>query len=255
MTSLPQALLLVTALVNVAVLAFDSCRRLLTWRHLQKTGQNDEALLLVLVAKLLAIRLLLALGPDKHLRAADGDEQGHGPVAADNDDADPGEDLVHVVGAGDEAKAVAGRDLALGAARRAERRQVVVDERVARLAKEEEGRAGGVHGRLAGAGGERARPVDGDGAEEARQRPVEEAVLEDVGDGHGVGRELVDKGRLKLALEEVAHEEGKAEPLGVGHGLVAAGEDVGPGRDDGGVDEDRAKVLDEEDGAPRNLGA
>lgn len=65
----------------------------------------------------------------------------------------------------------------------------------------------------------------------------------------------MDKGRLELALKKVRQDQAKAEPLCVGHWRVAAGEDVGAGRDDSGVDEDRAKVLDEENGAPGNLGA
>lgn len=222
---------------------------------LSKTGENYIAFLLVLVAKLLAVSLLLALGPDQHLRATNGNEERNGPVAADNNDTNPGQNLVHVVGASNETESVAGGDLALGAAGGAEGGQIVVDEGVANLAKEVEGGSGGVDGGLVGLGGEGARPVDGDGAEEAGKGPVEEAVLDNVGDGHGVGRELVDKGRLELALEEMRHDEGKREPLRVGHGLVATGEDVGSGGDDGGVDQDGAKVLDEEDGSPGNLGA
>lgn len=122
--------------------------------RLQKARENDKALLLVLVTEFLAVRLLLALGPDEHLRATNCNEQRHGPVPADNDDANPCENLIHVVGAGDEAEAVAAGNLALGAARGAEARQIEVDKRVADLAKEIEGGTGGVNGRLACLGGE-----------------------------------------------------------------------------------------------------
>ena len=61
---------------------------------LQEAGQDDIALLLVLIAKLLAVGALLALGPGEHVKGADRDEEGDGGAAADDDDADPGEDLV-----------------------------------------------------------------------------------------------------------------------------------------------------------------
>lgn len=83
---------------------------------LQQSRKHDEALLLVLVAKLLAVCPLLALGPDEHLDGTNGDEKRNRPVTASSDDAHPRQNLVHVVGAGDEREAVAVRDLALGAA-------------------------------------------------------------------------------------------------------------------------------------------
>lgn len=129
-----------------------------------------------------------------------------------------------------------------------------MDEGVSNLAKEVQGSAGSVNGRLAGFRSKGARVVDRDGAEEARKGPVEEAVLEDVEDRHGIGRELVDEGSLELALDEVSNNETKGEPLGIGHGLVAASEDVGSGGDNGDVEEDGTKILDEEDSSPGNLG-
>lgn len=46
----------------------------------------------------------------------------------------------------------------------------------------------------------------------------------------------MDEGSLELALDEVSNNETKAEPLGIGHGQVAAGEDVGSSGDDGDVE-------------------
>lgn len=224
---------------------------------LEDTGEHGVALLLVAVAKLLAVGALLALGPVVHLDDAHGDESGDGPVAAGDDDADPGQDLEHVVGAGDEAEAVADGDLALGAAGGAQGGQVAVDEGVARLAKQVDGGAHGVNDGLVGRGGERGGAVDEVGAQQTRDGPVEEAVLEDVEEGHGVGGELVDEEGLDLALEEVQLDHAEGEPLGrrqvVGRGAALV--EVGAGGDDGGVDEHGAEVLDDEDGPPADLDA
>jgi hypothetical protein len=64
----------------------------------------------------------------------------------------------------------------------------------------------------------------------------------------------VDKSGFKFALEEVTDEHAKHKPLSLGHGGVASGVDVRSGGNNGSVGEDRAKVLDEEDGSPANLG-
>lgn len=232
------------------------------WRDspllLQQAREDDVALLLVLVTKLLAVGALLAPGPGIHLRSAHADEDGNGPVAAGDDDAHPRQDLEHVVGAGDEPESVARRDLALSAARRSQRRQIQVHRGVAHLSKQVEGGADGVDDGEIGAGSQRARVVDGQRAEQTGQGPVEDAVLEDVEDGHRVGRELVNKQRLELALDEVGNDHAEAEPLGEGHGLgrgASISVDVRPSGDDEDVDQDRAQVLDEEDGAPGNLRA
>jgi hypothetical protein len=65
----------------------------------------------------------------------------------------------------------------------------------------------------------------------------------------------VDEEGLNLALEEVAGEEGEAEPLSLGHGLVAIGVEEGAQGEDGKVQDDGAGILDDEDGAPGDLGA
>lgn len=222
---------------------------------LQQTRENNVALLLVLVTELGAVGTLLALGPDVHLSGTNANEESNRPVAASNDDTDPGHNLKHVVRTGDEAEAVSPGDLALGATGRSEGGQVVVNEGVASLAKDEKGGASGVDHRLVRASGERPGVVHGQGAEDTRNRPVEEAVLEDVEEGHRVGRELVDKGRFELALEEVGDEHAENEPLRLGHVGLAALVDIRSSCDDGAVGEDGTKVLDEEDGAPANLRA
>lgn len=225
--------------------------------NLEDAGEQDELLLLVRLGELLAVRALLALGPLGHLGSADDNEDGNGPAAAGDDDADPRENLKHVVGAGDEGEAVAAGDLALGAAAGAQAGEVEVDNGVGGLAKEEDDCADNVDGVVAGEGGGRGGRVDVPGAEEAGKGPVEEGVLEDVAEGHGVGGELVHEEGLVLALEEVAEKHGEGEELGRREGLLGTGArvDVGAQADDGDVDEDGSKVLDHEDGAPCQLGS
>lgn len=224
-------------------------------RDLQKARQHDESLLLVAVTKLLAVGALLALGPVEHLRSANGDEESNGPVTADEDDTHPRQHLEHVVGAGHEAEAIAHGDLALGAASGAERRQISVDEGVASLTKQVQCGTESINDGDVGLGGEGRGAVDEVGAQGAGDGPVEEAVLEDVEEGHGVGGELVDEERLVLALDKVQHNHAEREPLGLRHVAISVLVQVGASGDDGGVDEDRAEVLDDEDSLPANLGA
>lgn len=222
---------------------------------LQQARKNDVALLLVLVAELLAVGTLFTLGPDKHLRTTNGDEQCNRPVARSDNDTNPRENLVHVVGASDDAEAVACGDLALGTASRAKTGQVQVDESVTDFAKCKQQQTSKIHKVVVGTGSERTGVVNGQGAEETRKEPVEEAVLEDVGDGHCVGRELVDKGRLEFALDEVANNHGKGQQLCLGQRCITTGVDVWSGGDDGEMDQDRSEVLNEEDSSPGNLRA
>jgi hypothetical protein len=225
-------------------------------RESEEAGDEGELLLLVGLGELLAVGALLALGPVEHGVGADGKEDDGAPAATGDDDADPGDDLEHVVGAGDEAGAVALGDAPLGAAGGAQTGEVEVDDGVGDLAEEvdedaDEGGGGAVLGLCRGGPG----GVDLPGAQESGQGPVVGRVLEDVAGGHGGGGELVDEEGLDLALEEVAGEEGEAEPLGLGHGLVAVGVEEGAQGEDGEVQDDGAGVLDDEDGAPGDLGA
>jgi hypothetical protein len=232
------------------------CLYLTTTRtKLQESGQQDISLLLVAVAKLLAVCTLLAPGPVVHLRSTNGNEEGNTPVSADNNDTDPCENLEHVVGASDETEAIADGDLALSAAAGSQGRQVPVNKSVTTLGEEIQGGANGINDGLVGLGGKGRGAVDDVGAEGTGKDPVEEAVLEDVAHGHGVGGELVDKERLILALEEVQHDQAKCEPLGLRHVAVGVFVEVWTAGDGGEVEEDRAEVFDDEDGSPCNLGA
>ena len=127
---------------------------------------------------------------------------------------------------------------------------------VAELAEQVEQDTGRIDGEVVCARGEGARVVDGQGAQQARDNPVEAAVLEDVAGRHGVGGELVHEEGLELALGEVQRDEPQREGLQVG-GRARGGRavDGGPQEVDQRVDEQGPEVFDQEDGAPGDLGA
>lgn len=111
--------------------------------------------------------------------------------------------------------------------------------------------------------GKRPRRVDEEGGQQAGREPVEGAVLDDVEGGHGGGGEAVQEGGLELALDKVRDEHVEANLLhdggwgGVG-ALVEVGVDLGElgaDRVEEDVEEDRAEVFDEVDGAPGYLEA
>lgn len=220
---------------------------------LQETGEDNVSLLLVTVTELLTVGALLALGPGNHLCGTNGDKDSDGPVTADNDDSNPCKNLVQVVGAGDDTETVASGDLALSTTSGSESREISVDESVHELAEAVQGNSDSVDGGHIGLGGERARVVDGVGAGETRDGPVEEAVFEDVLPGHGVGGELVDEESLVLALDEVQHDHGETDPLSLGHVGVSIGVQIGAGCDEEGMENEGTEVLDDEDGSPSNL--
>lgn len=241
----------------------------------QKTRQHDEPLLLILVSELLAVGLLLAPAPGIHKVRADDDEDDERRGAGDEDDADPSDDLKHVIRTGDEGEAEAGGDLAGGLAGLAQRGEVPVDVCVGELAAEVEAEAEDVEGRgeeRFGAGGGGEGGVDLEGAEEAGEDPVEERVAHDEGRGHRVGAELVHEDDLELPLDEVRRDHGEG---GLLHRREGAGAKSGSGRrrDDAlevgvdgwvevvadggeeGVEDERAEVLAEVDESPGDLGA
>lgn len=230
---------------------------------LDKTGKHGVALGLVAVTELIAKSPLLAAGPAAHVDSTGGNEDNNSKAAADQDDTNPSEDLKHVVGAGNQVATNAVGDTTLSAAGLAEAGQVLVDNPVANLADGEEGNAEVVKKTKIVAVSRRTGAVDVEGAHEAGKEPVEGRVAEDVGGGHGVGRELVDEEGLVLALEEMEVEEGKEEPLDLGHGrlgLVLVGPraeavNVWAKQGDEDVEENGAEVFDHEDGAPGDLGA
>ena len=230
---------------------------------LDEAGKHGVFLLLVLVAKLLAQRLLLVARPLAHVNDAGADEEQDGPAAADHDDASPSHDLEHVVGAGDEVAADAVRDAALGSAGLAQAGEMLMDSPVAVLANDKGGETEKVEKVELLASRPRHGAVDVQGAQETGKEPVEGRVAEDVEGGHGVGRELVDEESLPLALEEVNLEEGKDNPLHGHHGrlgliLVKEGFeaiDVRAEIDDKSMEKDGTKVFNNEDSAPRDLGS
>ena len=93
------------------------------------------------------------------------------------------------------------------------------------------------------------------GAEDATDDPVESAVLEDVPHRHGVRGESMDEERLQLSLDVVQHDQGKGDPLALGHGLRCVGIDVGTGEYEEDAEEDGAKVFDHVDVSPTDLGS
>lgn len=196
---------------------------------LQQPRQHDKTLLLVLVAKLFAIRSLLTLGPGKHLRGANTDEKRHRPVPTGNDDTNPRQNFVHVVGACDNGEPVTRGNLALSPTGRAQRGQIQVDQGVTSLAKEVKSKSNEVESRLIGTSGKGVGVVDGHGAKKAGKSPVEETVLEDVGNWHGVGGEFVNEESLDLAFDEMGHNHAKGQPLCCGHIAITILVDVGTG--------------------------
>lgn len=97
--------------------------------------------------------------------------------------------------------------------------------------------------------------VDVPGEEDSGEEPVVCRVLEDVEDGHGRRGEAVEEDAFELALEEVEGGENHEEGLS-GGSLGDGGEvgvEVGAGEVEEGVDDERAEVFDNEDGAPANL--
>ncbi len=241
---------------------------------LQQTGQHNGPLLLVLISELLTVGLLLAPAPDIHVVRADGDENDEGGRTRDEDDADPRDDLEHVVGARHEAEAQPVGDLARRLAGLAQRREIPVDVGVAELAEDVQGQAEDVERRgeeVARVRGRGEGSVDLEGAQEPGEDPVEERVAHDEGGGHRVGAELVHEQNLELPLHEVRHDHEEGGLLHRGqrarrrggrrrrhdvldvrvHGRIQVVADAG----EEGVEDERADVFAEVDESPRDLRA
>lgn len=110
---------------------------------LSQTREDDRALLLVLVAKFLAVALLLLPGPAPHLQSTNKDEEQHAHVElTDQEDTQPSQDLKEVVGAGDSAETKSSRDASLGSTGPTKVTQDVVRVQVRHLAKDKERQAG-----------------------------------------------------------------------------------------------------------------
>lgn len=192
---------------------------------LTNVGQQDGALLLVLVAEVLAVTLLLLPSPAVHLKSTNKSEDQDAQVQlTDQEDTQPSEDLEHVVGAGNQVEAEARRNSTLGSSRTTQVTQNIVRVQVGQLAEDEQGQARPYKQRVGlrgcGCGIGSGNPV---GNVETGKEPVVGAVLEDVENGHGGAAESVHEDGFKLALQEVQSQQAAYEQLqvgGVGEGLV-----------------------------------
>lgn len=225
---------------------------------LDKPRQESVPLLLVLVAKVVSQRPFLIPRPAGHVRHADTDEQHDSPFPRNKNNTNPRDDLEHVVGTCDQAASNTRRDALLCAARLAKASQVLVHYKVGRLASKEQRNAHIVQQSQLGTRGERARRVDEVGGHEASGDPVEDAVLDNVEGGHGGSGEAVQEGGLKLALDEMADkhvetdllDNSKWDLVGVFVKVRVDLGELGAHGVEKGVEENRAEVFDEVDGAP-----
>jgi hypothetical protein len=251
--------------------------------HLPQEREHG-ALLLVSATELLTVSTLLLLGPNSHLSSSNRQEENSREVTTGkNGDSSPGHGLEQVVGTGNQVESVSTGNGALGGSAGTEVTESDVGKVVGELGEEEQS-DGSVENSLVGSrikslGPPRSRHDTGGnvqpvGQVESGENPVVSAVLEDVESGHGGGGEAVDKDGLILALQEVQEDQGANELLSLGR----RGDDTGGGRVDGSgqvahgvpggsgvevrterseeerVDQKGSEVLDEEDGAPGNLG-
>lgn len=251
--------------------------------HLPQEREHG-ALLLVSTTELLTVPALLLLGPNSHLSSSNRQEENSRKVTTGkNGDSSPGHGLEQVVGAGNQVESVSAGNGTLGGSTGTEVTESDVGEVVGELGEEEQS-DGSVENSLVGSGlkslgpprsrhdtGGNVQPV---GQVEPRENPVVSAVLEDIESGHGGRGEAVDKDGLILALQEVEEDQGANELLSLGRwgndaggsrvdgsGEVAHGVESGGGvevrterSEEKRVDEKGSEVLDEEDGAPGNLG-
>lgn len=210
--------------------------------RLEQTGNEDSTLLLVLVAKVLAVADLFLPGPAPHLKTTNKSEEQDAPAQLANQvDTHPSQDLKHIVGAGDPAEAKAGGNTTLGSTRTTEITQNQVRVEVRHLTEDEQCNAGVYENGVVLRRGSRRV-----GAEypvrdvEASEGPVVGAVLEDVAGGHGGVAEAVHEEGLILALQEVQGQEEADEELqvgGLGEGLVEVEVDqVAEGEEEEGWD-------------------
>lgn len=230
-----------------------------SWDTLADAGDEDSTLLLVLVTKLLAVPDLLLPGPAPHLQTANGNEEQNTPAKLANEvDTKPRKDLKHIVGASHEVEPKSRGNASLGSTRATEVAQNHVRIQVGQFAKHEQCNADIHKGWIGRGGSTRVRAEDPVGNVETGQCPVVGAVLEDVASRHGGIAEAVHKHRLKLALQEVDGQQGANQQLQVRRlreRLVEAEVQQRAEREEEqGGDQERSEVLDDEDGAPCDLG-
>lgn len=219
---------------------------------LPDTREDGIPLPLILVAKLLAVPPLLLPSPDTHLSNRKDDEQHGAQAPIHQRNANPGNSLKHVVRAGDQVEANSLRDTTIRGARASKVLERDVRAVVACLADNKQRNARVCEDRVRGLRGRTVGAVCPVCEVQARHDPVVSRVLVDVADGHGRRGEAVHEEGLILALGEVddAHEE--CELLQRRGGLVGGVEER-PREVHERVDQKRAEVLDNEDGAPGDL--
>lgn len=223
----------------------------------------------VLVTKILSVALVLLDGPDGHLTTAHNQEKKGRPVLSDQQKGKPSQSFKKVVGERNQVEAVAARDLAVLGAVSTQRRKVKMCPKVGKFSKKPQGsehmqlegtegddmatekKAGKSRALSASVGGRRVNKVR---KVKARENPVVARVFEDVERGHGSKGEAVNKSGFDLTLQEMEHDKDKGKLLdpGVVKGLAV---DSLLAKVKDWVDDKRAKVLNEVDSAPAQLGA
>jgi hypothetical protein len=229
-----------------------------------KSREDNRALLLVLVTKLLAVALLLLPSPAPHLKTTNPDKEQHAQVQlTDKENTQPSKDFKEVVRASDSTEPKSRRNATLSGTRAAQVTQNVVRIQIGDLTEDEE-RQTSVHKSHVGGGtgSSRVRSEDPVGDVETGQHPVVGAVLDDVAGGHGGAAEAVHEDCLVLALQEVQGQQAADEELYVGEGgesgeRLVEGEvqQRSEGEEEEGWDQEGAEVFDDEDGAPGDLGS
>lgn len=223
---------------------------------LPDTGHHSELLRLVLSAQLFPVPALLLLSPKRHLANGDRNEQRCAPVPVHKQDRNPCHALESVVRASHPVEAKASGHAAIGATRAAESAQGQVCGEVGELAEDVQRHGGvGQEGRGVGVCGWRAGRVGEVCDQDAGEQPVVGGVLEDVEERHGGQGKAVDEEGLELALDKVQHDHPKGQGLQGRGAIVEGGQrvDVRAEVVEERVDEERAEVLDDEDGTPGDL--
>lgn len=222
-------------------------------------SKENSLLLLVLVSEILAVALLLLPRPAPHLNTTNKSEDEYTQVQlADKENTQPGNDLKHVVRAGNEVKPKSRGNTTLSGTGPTQVPKHIVGIQICQLSEHEYGKASVYKSRVvvwAGGGGiGTENPV---GNVEAGEGPVVGTVLENVAGGHGSIAEAVHKDSLILALQEVDGEKGADEELHVRRSRNSVIVEVQEGterEEEESWDEEGTEVFNDEDGTPCDLG-